>query len=294
MIWVTQGHENGVGLEIFLKAILCFKSSYQKLFTLIVNNEDLNTNLENSNLKIDQFNLKIKYFEGDSTLPHSTISLDIALGLCKPTDILLTLPTSKDQLYYNNNQVNGHTEYFRFHYKNPKINMAFLSHDSNFLLLTDHVAIGEITRLLTPEYIVEKIKLALTNFPESRFIKEIFIAGINPHCGEGGLISKDDDVLNQAIDKLKNEYSNIKFHPPMAADTIHFHIKDKSQLFIFPGHDQGLGIFKQRYGLTGINYTQGLPFKRVSVDHGTAFDLYGKSQADYIGMLYLLDEISSW
>ena len=294
MIWVTQGHENGIGLEIFLKAILCFNTNYQKQFTLIVNEDDLKSNLKNSNLKIDQFDIDFKFFECDNHLPHSTISLDLALGLCKPTDILLTLPTSKDQLYYNNNQVNGHTEYFRFHYKNPKINMAFLAHDSNFLLLTDHVAIGEITGLLTLEYIVEKVKLALTSFPDSRAIKEVFMAGINPHCGEGGLISKDDEILNKAIEILKNEYPNIIFHSPIAGDTIHFHIKDKSQLFIFPGHDQGLGIFKQRYGLTGINYTQGLPFKRVSVDHGTAFDLYGKNKADYIGMLYLLDEISTW
>jgi len=54
-------------------------------------------------------------------------------------------------------------------------------------------------------------------------------------------------------------------------------------------HDQGLSFFKNHFGLKGINITLGLPFLRMSVDHGTAFELFGKNKADPVGMIYTLD-----
>ena len=134
----------------------------------------------------------------------------------------------------------------------------------------------------------------LNNISNIRNIKEVYFSGINPHCGEDGNISITDIIINAAIKKLVLSFPDIDFHEMLPGDTLHFSIKNKEQLFVYAFHDQGLAPFKLKYGLTGINLSLGLPFKRVSVDHGTAFNLYGKNQANYNGMLYLLDEVKNW
>ena len=79
-----------------------------------------------------------------------------------------------------------------------------------------------------------------------------------------------------------------------SGDTMHFNRENINQLLIYPSHDQGLGVFKALYGLIGINFTANLPVRRVSVDHGTAFDLYGKDEAKTAGMEFLLSEVENW
>ena len=224
----------------------------------------------------------------------STEALEFGMVSTKEDDYLLTLPTSKDQLIFNGLSVNGHTEFFRKFYKLEEVSMTFLSHNSNFLLLTDHIAIDEVTdKIKDTKYCLKKIENCIEGLPKNRKIKEIFIAGINPHAGESGLISKNDIYIDEIVSALREKYQ-ITIHDKVAGDTIQFNIKSKNQLFIFPFHDQGLGIFKSLYGLYGINYSLGMPIKRISVDHGTAFNLYGKNEANYNGMLYLLKELQQW
>ncbi len=294
MIYVTQGHAKGIGIEVFLKAFICLSKTYQSKFILIINSVDLKSNLknlqishqiENNLLNFCGAQLSCEFIES-SNLPNSTNALDAAVKLCKPT--------SKDQIFYKEKQVNGHTEYFRKAFKKEEIAMTFLGLDSNFLLLSDHIAIDKVINYLNLDFIVEKVKIAISQMIQSRKIKEVYFAGINPHCGEDGHISSADKIIDQAIEVLKDIFPKIIFHPQMAGDTLHFNIKNRHQLFIYPLHDQGLAPFKLKFGLTGINFSQGLSFKRVSVDHGTAFSLWGKNQANYIGMIYLLNEIENW
>ena len=301
MIYVSQGHERGVGLEIFLKSFLCLSKNSQKNFILVVCKNDLKENFNIFNFNFS-FNDKGVLFEGSQlncsfldelSIPHSTLSLDYILKNISKEDVLLTLPTSKDQLIdENGNNLNGHTEYFRHFYKNKNIPMTFISPDMNVLLLTDHIDINDISSDITKDLTIEKTETVLSNFPRS--IDTVIFSGLNPHAGEGGLISSDDNVISESIEVLKSKYPKIHFSGPFPADTIHFQGFTKNKLFIYASHDQGLGPFKLVNGLTGINVTFGLPFLRVSVDHGTAFNLYGKNCASYQGMLYLLTEISTW
>jgi 4-hydroxythreonine-4-phosphate dehydrogenase len=108
------------------------------------------------------------------------------------------------------------------------------------------------------------------------------------------MMGDEDNEISKSIVRLKQKFSNISFLGPIAADTLFFNQHDSNTLFIYAYHDQGLSVFKQHNGLQGINLTLGLPFIRVSPDHGTAFELYGKDRANYLGMNYLLDEILKW
>lgn len=302
MIRVTQGHEKGIGLEIFIKAYLCLPKSQQSNFKLYCDLESLKSTLDTINLayRIEKNTLSIlssslELFECQKELNPTSDSLYAAINEMKEDDILLTLPSSKDQILTKDGEsVGGHTELFRKLFPKLEIVMSFVSPKLNVALLTDHIAIGEIENRISSQYFFDHANAAINGFIGIRDIKEVFVAGINPHAGEGGIISKVDPKLSENLPKLQEENKDITVKGLFPGDTILFNNINSQRLFIYPSHDQGLGPFKLLNGLTGINLTLGLPFKRVSVDHGTAFDLFGKNSAGYHGMLYLLNEVIFW
>lgn len=302
MIFVTPGFEKGVGLEVFLKAVTQLPLSHLSHYHLFVKKSHLIETIELSKLEITTNESRLIFnghslkttFIPDSEETQTTQGLELALAAIKPSDILLTLPTKKDQLVLNGKIKAGYTEYFREKFKNSNLTMNFISPTDNVMLLTDHIPLSKVEGLITKELVIQKVKTTLDSFPNSRSIKEVFFSGINPHCGEEGLMGTADLILLEAINELSVLYPDLKLHKPKAGDTLYFNHKDNSQLFVFAFHDQGLAPFKLKNGLIGINLTLGLPFKRVSVDHGTAPDIFGKDCADFRGMLYLLNEISNW
>ncbi len=292
MIYVTQGHERGIGLEIFLKSFLLLSKAEKEEVTLIVEEKDLDTNL--SDLKLSRANfkdLKVIHPKLKTKVPSSTSSLVTALELIKPTDILVTLPTSKDQLIFDNKNMAGYTEFFRSYYKNANIAMTFKGLTQNVLLVTDHVALKDVTKVITKELIVEKTNTTIEFYKRyfSTF-DEVVFSGINPHVGENGILGSEDFIIKDAIDELKTKHI-LDFSGPYSGDTLHMHVHDnKRQLFVYMYHDQGLAQFKSHHGLIGLNISMGLPFLRLSVDHGTAFDLYGKNKANPTGMIFLFKQ----
>lgn len=298
-IHVTQGYERGIGLEVFFKAFLCLNKSYQSKFVLHAFEDSIQKTLISIKVPFKIFNDKvslsnstIRLCKPNLTSTETTSSLFSALEKIKDNDLLITLPSRKDQIFLNDKQLNGYTEFFRQHFELQNISMNFVGPKDNVLLLTDHIDIDDISRTLNHDYIVSKIKTTLDQFPTQ--INEVILSGINPHCGEDGLISKTDDVLNRVVETLKINYPNHSITGPLPADTLHFHKFHQKQLTIYASHDQGLAPFKLANGLVGINLSLGLPFIRVSVDHGTADALYAKNESNYQGMLYLLNEVKKW
>lgn len=291
MIYVTQGHESGIGLEIFLKSFLLLTLEEKKQIRLIVSKKDLSKNFFDLQLHNETFK-DLQVIENvDSTIYSSTNSLLTSLDLITQNDILITLPTSKDQLLFENKNQAGYTEFFRSFYKNTNISMTFKGLSQNVLLITDHIPLKEITNKISAELIEDKVKMTLDNFKKYFFkFDEIIFSGINPHAGENGLLGIEEKYILKAIQNLILIYGDI-FQGPFSGDTLHhYHDSTKKQLFVYMYHDQGLAPFKAEYGLIGLNITLGLPFLRLSVDHGTAFNLYGKNKANISGMLYLFQQ----
>jgi len=204
-------------------------------------------------------------------------------------DILITLPTSKDQLKNKGKIRAGYTEFFRSWFSNNTLSMFFKSPRENVLLLSDHVPLNQVCGYLTTKLIFEKTRGAIAAY-EKFFnpLKSVIFAGINPHAGEGGLLGAEDKNIEKAIECLTPLFPHITFLGPFSGDTLHHHPKSEEIMQIYSTHDQALSKFKSSYGVWGANITLGLPFLRFSVDHGTAFDLYGKNRANYMGSLYLL------
>lgn len=291
MIYVTQGHESGIGIEIFLKSFLLLSKEEKKLICLVVSKADFNKNLFDLKLSPGLFkdlnlieNVEVSNFS-------STNSLLTALSYVGEKDILVTLPTSKNQLILNNKNQAGYTEFFRSYYGNKNISMTFKCQAQNVLLITDHISLKEVTKNISSELIEQKIKITLDNFKKYFYeFDEVIFSGINPHAGEDGILGNEEHHIKTAMVNLTKSYGSI-FRGPFSGDTLHhYHDRSKKQLFAYMYHDQGLAPFKLQYGLIGLNITLGLPFLRLSVDHGTAFDLYGKNKANVSGMLFLLKQ----
>ena len=101
-------------------------------------------------------------------------------------------------------------------------------------------------------------------------------------------MGNEENKIVKTIKYLKEIYPDIEFIGPIPGDSLHIYRKSNDTLFVYSFHDQGLAKFKSENGFMGVKITFGLPFLRVSVDHGTSFNLYGKNTANYIGCLYLL------
>jgi len=293
-VYISQGHESGIGLEVLIKSIVLLSpAEIEKLhlFTfkdsLIKTLKSLNIpfNLNERRLKIANKHLALSFLN-EVDFSESFTSLTSAMKHAEANGILFTLPTSKDQFP----QGAGHTEYFRKKYKSLNLGMFFSGPNSQVLLVTDHIAVKELSKTLTTTRITDTIKKSLNTLIEWNWpIKDIFIAGLNPHAGEDGLIGDEDHRVKESIHNLKKHFHK-NITGPFSGDTMYNLKGHKDDLLIYLFHDQGLGVFKSLEGFIGSNITLGLSFPRFSPDHGTSFSLFEKNKADYRGCHFSLKQ----
>lgn len=306
MIVVTQGHEKGIGLEVFFKVLILGPSVWTNQCLLVADKKTVSNYLKKLNIpgtvltdriELPSGNLKVNWLPS-SKLPLSTISMIDALQIVQsvPGRVLFTLPTTKDDLRNPkkpNQRYLGHTEFLRAEFKSDWLGMYFNSFFDDTLLLTDHVALKSVITQLTPSLFSRKLSLSLKYLKllEPRLTRA-YVAGLNPHFGESGLLGKEELRLKASLDKIC--VKGFKVDGFYSGDTLHVQKRSSEDLLIYPYHDQGLAPFKALNGSIGANITLGLPFVRLSVDHGTAFQLYGKNIADYRGAHYCLRKAMSY
>lgn len=299
MIYVSSGHEKGIGLEIFFKSILLYNDSDRSQFTLVANQKAVIQTLKFCHLKFEVTNnevligsrkIKCLFTKEDGKISQSLISLLHCLKLVTPKDILFTLPTSKKELHYKRKNFLGHTEFLRYYYKDSTLSMNFFSPELKILLLTDHLSLKNVSSHLTSKMAGQRVATTLKALKEYFSMpSHVYFSGINPHAGEGGLLGKEDRKIEKAITLLRSQFKKTTFLGPFSADSLHVYFSSENleqNLFVYAYHDQALAMFKQKSRTLGANITFGLPFLRLSVDHGTAFNLYGKNCADYMGCYY--------
>ena len=293
-VYVTQGHEKGIGLEVFFKTLLLMPKDDRRFIKLIAYEESVIETLESMRLPFEIIQDKITvagieigaYWLSAVNHSQSFTAIDLAMRLCESGGVLYTLPTSKDQFP----GYAGHTEYFRAFYHRPELGMFFSSPGLQVLLLSDHVAVKDLSKLMTEELIYKRLYSAVKTLQSWNWpTKRILISGMNPHAGEQGLIGQEDIRVTKAIKRLKSKIK-LDVSGPLPGDTMLFEQKSQEDLLVYLFHDQGLGVFKGLQGFIGSNITLGLPYPRFSPDHGTSFGLFGKNQADYRGCAYSLKE----
>ena len=293
-VYVTQGHEEGIGLEVFLKTCLFLSVKDLSRITLIAFKQAVHETLMSLQIPFDiqsdtivliQKKIHVLWLE-DMNVSQSFSALEMGMKLAETGGVLFTLPTSKDQFPGQA----GHTEYFRHFYRKPDIGMFFSSPLMQSLLITDHVAIKDLPEILTAERIYKSLATFCSTLKSWNWkIGKIFVAGLNPHAGESGLIGTEDERVRSSIKRIRDKFK-IDITGPYPGDTILRERKSPEDVVVYLFHDQGLALFKGMSGLIGSNISLGLPYPRFSPDHGTSFALFGKNKADYRGCQYSLEE----
>jgi len=203
-----------------------------------------------------------------------------ALAKAGKVDAIVTAPLNKAAMHAGGHKWPGHTELLAHEFGVKNFSLVLSAGDLYFFHLTTHVSLRTAVDRITPQRTDEILNLAgaFTNalgWPN----EPIGLAGLNPHAGEGGLFGREElDVLEPAVVRARARGLNVL--GPLPADAlIPAAVRGKWRIVVVCYHDQGHAPFKAVYGDNGVNITVGLPVVRVSVDHGTAFDIAGRGVA---------------
>jgi len=305
IVGISIGDYNGIGIEIILKTFLdkrmldfctpvIFAST--KLITSYKNTVDANV-VFNGIKQVDKavqgklnilnlWNEDVDISLGRPTKSsgkYAFLSLEAATeSLAKgEIDVLITAPINKDNIQSDDFKFPGHTEYLESKLEGKSL-MILMANNLRIGLITGHIPVSEISKTITSELIKNKINILYKTLVEDFAISKpkIAVLGLNPHCGDNGVIGKEDDeIIRPTVNEIQNEGKLV--YGPYAADS--FFGSDNYKNFdaiLAMYHDQGLAPFKTLSFGEGVNFTAGLNKVRTSPDHGTAYDLAGKDLAN--------------
>jgi len=210
---------------------------------------------------------------------------DIAIKLLKNnvSNKFINGPISKKT--FLKNKYNGITEYLADKTDSKKIAMVIYNKKLSVCPLTTHLPIKYVSKKINASEIINKVKL-IHNFWKDKFNMKvkIGITGLNPHCESIDSFSEDKRIILPVIKRLKKLKYNVE--GPLSADTIFLKNNRKNfDLIIGMYHDQVLTPIKTLFEYDAINITIGLPFLRVSPDHGPNESMLGKNKSNYLSLL---------
>lgn len=307
-IHISSGDPAGIGPEIVFKSIKTYKpicpiivhapsflcDDYAKIYSLSL--KEHGGEKEGFFIQPYQYKKEDYSFGKNSRYAGEIAATSIikAQQFCTKEDVLITAPVSKEALNLAGYHVQGHTQFLAKLTNSNDVFMSFWG-KINTLLLTNHVSMQEVVNFCSnPNNIYEKIK---TSYPLVEKVmgkkpKKFALAALNPHAGENGLMGREEFFLKEVVEKLKMEGMDID--GPIPSDTLFLrYLKGEFNFIYSIYHDQALIPIKTFFLDSSVNMTLGLPFVRISPDHGTAFEIAGKNEADISPFIYTLDFASS-
>lgn len=202
-------------------------------------------------------------------------------------DALCTAPINKASLHLGGYDFPGHTEFLADLTNTREFRMSFMSGDLRVVLLSTHLPLKEAIGRVKKDALVELIRFSdreLSKLLGRR--ASLAVAGLNPHASENGLFGNEEqDEIQPAIEACQMVHE-IDVKGPFSPDTVFLRCyKGEFDGVIACYHDQATIAVKCLSFGQGVNVTLGLPLIRTSVDHGTAFEIAGKGEADHKSML---------
>ena len=302
-ILIVAGEPNSIFSEIFFKSIKYkkYKSpiiiiASKKLIELQMRKLNVNKKIRQidfldiekynfDNRKINlidvNFNQK-KPFKRISNKSNTYIekSFEIAIQILKKriTNKFINGPISKK--FFLKKKFLGITEYLAFKTKTKNFAMLIYNKELSVCPLTTHLPLKKVPKKISNNLIRNKVKL-IDNFYKKYFKHrpKIAITGLNPHCESTDNFNEDDKIIKPTTKSLIK--SNYRILGPFAADTI-FLRKNRQKFNVIIGmyHDQVLTPIKTLFEYDAINITLGLPFIRISPDHGPNESMLGKNKSN--------------
>jgi len=305
-VGISVGDINGIGIEIILKTFedarmleICTPIIFASNKTVSLHKKELNINtqihgIENVkkalNNKVNLVNVwkeNVNVEFGKETNDggkYAYLSLEASVKALKNNDIdlLVTAPINKHNIQSDKFNFKGHTEFLEANFEGKSL-MILMTDEIKIGLVTGHIPVQKIAETITHELLENKISLLYTSLVQDFGITKpkIAILGLNPHCGDKGVIgAEDDEIVRPTVEKIQAEGKLV--YGPYSSDSFFGTESYKN----FDGvlamyHDQGLAPFKALSFGNGVNFTAGLNKIRTSPDHGTAYEIAGKGMADY-------------
>ncbi len=305
---VTHGDVNGVGYELIFKTFgdpamleLCVPIIYGSAKTAAYHRKALDvatmftpiTSAENA--EAGKLNL-VTCFEEEVNIEFGKpsqeagkaafLALERAVEDMKKglVDVIVTAPINKASIQCGDFNFVGQTEYLqdRLGNEDEEALMILANSSIRVALVTTHLPLKDVAAAITQEAVEKKIRLFYRSLRRDFLLPapRIAVLSLNPHCGEGGLLGKEEEEsICPAVKALSEQ--GIPCFGPYAADGFfgsgaYRHFDGVLAMY----HDQGLAPFKALSMNDGVNFTAGLSAVRTSPDHGTAYDITGKGVAD--------------
>lgn len=313
VVGITQGDGNGIGYEVIIKALadermldICTPVIYgsPKLFSFykktLHNIEHINTNLISDAKEAKQKIVNIVncladniYVEPGQPTPESAKAAMKALE-CAVTDakagkidVIVTAPFNKRAMNAEGFGFTGHTEFLEKAFGVNDAVMLMVADNLKIAVATQHIPLREVPKAITKDLLVNKLRLMKASLEKDFGIYDpkIAVLGLNPHCGDGGLIGNEEQTtILPAVQQAQSE-GIMAFGPYSPDGFFGLGNYNKFDAILAMYHDQGLTPFKALAFELGVNYTAGLPVVRTSPDHGTAYELAGRDEADPRSMI---------
>lgn len=329
IIGITMGDPAGVGPEITVKA-LSDPSVYEKCKPLVIGDKEILERacrlvgaekicvnpvsdpsqglyrpgtidvydmglLTPEEYEIGQVSVKA----GDAAFRYVRKTIELAME--GKVDATVTNPLNKEAMNLAGHHFSGHTEIYAHFTGTQRYTMMLAHKDLRVVHVSTHVSLREACDRVKKDRVLEVIRIADKACRDMGIEKpRVGVAGLNPHCGEGGLFGREEiQEIAPAIQQARQE--GIDAQGPVPADTIF----SKAQggwydIVVAMYHDQGHIPLKvvgfvydkaksQWSAVEGVNITLGLPIIRTSVDHGTAFDQAGTGNANELSLKNAID-----
>ncbi len=319
---ITMGDPAGIGSEVILKALA---SQLQEFAVTVVGSRSLLLNaytqlksVTGVNALVEPDALSILDVELDaSTQAEITVGKGnaasgaasfafmecaIAQTLAGHFDAIVTAPIAKSAWKAAGYNYPGQTELLAEKSGQERVGMLFVASSPHTgwilrtLLATTHIPLCQVSQVLTPQLMTQKLDLLVECLENDFGIKNgrIAIAGLNPHSGEQGQLgTEEQDWLIPWLENEQRNRPNFKLDGPIPPDTMWVNpglawygsaSSNPADAYLALYHDQGLIPVKLMAFDRAVNTSIGLPFVRTSPDHGTAFDIAGKGIADATSM----------
>jgi len=304
IVGISIGELNGIGIEVILKT---FEDKRMLEFcTPVIFGSTKVISFHKKGL-IDE--IQVQGISDFNQLNHTKINVlniwkeDVGIEYGKPTkisgeyalkslesavnhlkenkiDVLITAPINKENIQSDDFHFPGHTEFLEEKLEGKSL-MILMTDALRIGLITGHIPISKVAETITPELIKSKVEIMHTSLIQDFGISKpkIAVLALNPHCGDKGVIGREDDEIIRPTIEAIQENGKLVFGPYAADGFFGNETYKQFDGVLATYHDQGLAPFKALSFGKGVNFTAGLSHVRTSPDHGTGYDIAGKNRA---------------
>ena len=307
-IIIVAGEPSSIFFEIFFKAIKKYKAknpliliasikliqlqikyfkirkkvraiNYNDLYKIKLNNSRINV------IDVEYMPSAIKEKSSIKTNRYINECFKIAFKILKTKKIYRFINGPIQKNVFLKKKYLGITEYISHNFSVKQKAMLIYNKKLSVCPLTTHLPLKSVAKNINRSNIVEKIKL-INNFYKKNFnkIPKIAVLGLNPHCESVEKFNEDEKIVKPTINDLKKK--KYKVYGPYSADTMFIKKnRDKFDVILGMYHDQVLTPIKTLFEYDAINITLGLPFLRISPDHGPNKQMIGKNRSNPLSLI---------